>query len=157
MSQTTYRNQSKKYLRGQKLDIGIDHVVSRRAEGADLDVGLGVVQGTAFTDVTAPADVVSQTFKGFALQSHDRENLLVGVDNAVYKQDEPVSVMTLGGCAIPYTGTPTPGQPVYLDVTAGNEGKVTAVSTGNNVAATGWIFIDVDADSAQAAISNIEI
>ena len=65
--------------------------------------------------------------------------------------------MTLGGCAIPYTGTPTLGTAVYLDITATNEGKVTIITAGNNVAATGWKFVGVDTATGLASVSNIEI
>lgn len=154
MSQTSINKQQRVAIPGMKANISIDNVVTKRAD-ADLGIGIGLVEGSTFADVITPADSAAQVFAGFSLQSHDRENPVVGVNNAIYEENAPVSVMTLGSVWIQFIDTPSPGDAVILAVSATNEGKVTDTGGGNTVAATGWKFVQTDTITGLAEITNI--
>lgn len=154
MSQTTINRTQAIAIPGMKSGIGIDHVIGKTAE-AIVNIGRGVVQGADSLHVINPADVVSQIFAGFAIQSHDRENTGIAVDNGVYAITSEVNVATLGSFWIQYTGSPVVDAAVILAVSAGNEGKVTNTGGGNTVAATGWKITQVNTRTTLVEITNI--
>ncbi len=116
--QTTYEMFHEAGNEGQRVDLGLVNIISKSAEGSDIDFGRAVVRGTADGQAILPSGAPANDNQFMGITEETTAWANNGEDIHLYEENREMNIIDFG-MIYGYTETSVvPGDPVYFRHTA---------------------------------------